>query len=90
MNRSIADTGGACLVVSQFTLYGATRRGRRPSFTAAADPGVAEPLVGEVIRRVQGHGVSVETGVFGAMMEVALVNAGPVTLVIDSADGRIV
>jgi D-tyrosyl-tRNA(Tyr) deacylase len=90
MNRSVIDIGGSCLVVSQFTLYGSTRKGRRPSFTAAADPDVAEPLVGEVVRRLQGHGLPVETGVFGAMMDVSLVNAGPVTLVIESADGRIV
>ena len=90
MNRSVTDTDGACLVVSQFTLYGATKRGRRPSFTGAAGPGVAEPLVGEVVRRLRGQGVPVETGVFGAMMDVALVNAGPVTLVIESADGKIV
>ena len=89
MNRSVVDVGGRCLVVSQFTLYGAVRKGRRPSFTGAADPGVAEPLVGEVVRRLETQGVPVETGVFGAMMEVALVNAGPVTLVIESADGKI-
>ncbi len=90
MNRSVIDIGGSCLVVSQFTLYGSTRKGRRPSFTAAAGPDVAEPLVDEVVRRLQGHGLRVETGVFGAMMDVSLVNAGPVTLVIESADGRIV
>lgn len=89
MNRSVIDTDGSCLVVSQFTLYGATKKGRRPSFTAAADPGVAEPLVDEVVRRLQGHGVPVETGVFGAMMAVSLVNAGPVTLVLESTDGKI-
>ena len=89
MNRSVVDVGGRCLVVSQFTLYGAVKKGRRPSFTGAADPGVAEPLVGEVVRRLETQGVPVETGVFGAMMEVALVNAGPVTLVIESADGKI-
>ena len=89
MNRSVMDVGGACLVVSQFTLYGAAKKGRRPSFTAAADPGIAEPLVGEVVRRLEAHGVHVETGVFGAMMDVALVNAGPVTLVVESVDGKI-
>jgi D-tyrosyl-tRNA(Tyr) deacylase len=89
MNRSVIDVAGACLVVSQFTLYGSTRRGRRPSFTAAADPDTAEPLVEEVVRRLQGHGLPVETGVFGAMMDVSLVNAGPVTLVIESVDGTI-
>ncbi|MDH3249559.1 MAG: D-aminoacyl-tRNA deacylase, partial [Acidimicrobiia bacterium] len=80
MNRSVTDTGGACLVVSQFTLYGATKKGRRPSFTAAADPMVAEPLVDELVRRLREHDVPVATGVFGAMMDVSLVNAGPVTL----------
>lgn len=89
MNRSVIDTGGSCLVVSQFTLYGTTRKGRRPSFTSAADPDVAEPLVDEVVRRLQAHGLRVETGVFGVMMDVSLVNAGPVTLVIESADGKI-
>ncbi len=89
MNRSVLDVGGACLVVSQFTLYGAVRKGRRPSFTAAADPDVAEPLVGEVIGRLQAQGLPVEAGVFGAMMRVALVNAGPVTLVVESVDGKI-
>lgn len=90
MNRSVTDTGGACLVVSQFTLYGATKKGRRPSFTAAADPVVAEPLVDELVRRLREHDVSVATGVFGAMMDVSLVNAGPVTLMIESTDGKIV
>lgn len=90
MNRSVGDTGGACLVVSQFTLYGATKKGRRPSFTAAADPVVAEPLVDELVRRLRGHDVPVATGVFGAMMDVSLVNAGPVTLMIESTEGKIV
>ena len=90
MNRSVTDTGGACLVVSQFTLYGATKKGRRPSFTAAADPMVAEPLVDELVRRLREHDVPVATGVFGAMMDVSLVNAGPVTLMIESTDGKIV
>lgn len=89
MNLSVTDVGGACLVVSQFTLYGATRKGRRPSFTAAADPSIAAPLVDEVVRRLESHGLTVETGMFGAMMDVSLVNAGPVTLVIESADGKI-
>ncbi len=90
MNRSIQDIDGACLVVSQFTLYGATRKGRRPSFTAAASPADAEPLVDAVVGRLREHGIPVETGVFGAMMEVSLVNDGPVTLVVESVDGRIV
>ena len=89
MNRSVVDVGGACLVVSQFTLYGATKKGRRPSFSAAADPDVAAPLVDEVVTRLEGHGLPVETGVFGAMMDVELINAGPVTLVIESSDGKL-
>ena len=90
MNRSVMDAGGACLVVSQFTLYGSSKKGRRPSFTAAADPSIAEPLVSEMVERLRTRGLRVETGVFGAMMDVALVNAGPVTLLIESVDGRIV
>jgi D-tyrosyl-tRNA(Tyr) deacylase len=89
MNRSVVDVGGSCLVVSQFTLYGSTRKGRRPSFTSAVTPDIAEPMVDEVVRRLRGHGLAVETGVFGAMMDVSLVNAGPVTLVIESVDGTI-
>ena len=83
MNRSLVDTGGQMLVISQFTLYGSTRKGRRPSFTAAAAPDIAEPLVDQVVRRLREHGLPVETGVFGAMMDVALVNEGPVTLVLE-------
>lgn len=90
MNRSLQEVGGGCLVVSQFTLYGETRRGRRPSFTAAARPEIAEPLVEAVAERIREHGVPVETGAFGAMMEVSLVNDGPVTLVVEAVDARIV
>jgi D-tyrosyl-tRNA(Tyr) deacylase len=83
-NRSLIDTGGAMLVVSQFTLYGDTRKGRRPSFVHAAHPDLAIPLyerfVAELERRVPGR---VATGRFGAMMDVALVNDGPVTLVLE-------
>jgi D-tyrosyl-tRNA(Tyr) deacylase len=89
MNRSLEEIGGGCLVVSQFTLFGSTRKGRRPSFTAAARPEVAEPLVDQVVTRLRSHGIPVGTGVFGAMMEVSLVNDGPVTLIIESAGGRI-
>ena len=90
MNRSVTDVAGSCLIVSQFTLYGATKKGRRPSFTSAADPEAAEPLVDAVVDRLRDHGLPVETGVFGARMQVASINAGPVTLVIESDAGRIV
>jgi len=84
MNRSLLDTGGAALVVSQFTLYGDTARGRRPSWIAAARPEDAEPLIEEFTRALQGFGVHVETGRFGADMQVALVNDGPVTLLLEA------
>ena len=83
MNRSLADTGGAALVVSQFTLYGDTSRGRRPSWVAAAGPEQAEPLVDAVADELRALGAEVATGRFRADMRVALVNDGPVTLVID-------
>jgi D-tyrosyl-tRNA(Tyr) deacylase len=83
MNRSVADTGGAVLVVSQFTLYGDTRKGRRPSYLDAAPPEHAAPLVERVIAEIRGQGVSVAAGRFGATMAVELVNDGPVTLVLD-------
>jgi D-tyrosyl-tRNA(Tyr) deacylase len=83
-NASLADIDGALLVVSQFTLYADLRRGRRPGFTAAADPEVAAMLVGRFVGRLRALGAKVETGQFGAVMEVELVNDGPFTLVIDS------
>ncbi|HEX5365769.1 MAG TPA: D-aminoacyl-tRNA deacylase [Acidimicrobiales bacterium] len=83
MNRSVLDVGAAVLVVSQFTLYGDTRRGRRPSWAAAARPEEAEPLVEAVVAGLRGLGVEVAAGRFGAHMRVALVNDGPVTLVLD-------
>jgi D-tyrosyl-tRNA(Tyr) deacylase len=83
MNRSVADTTREVLVVSQFTLYGDTRKGRRPSWVAAAPGPVAEPLVDAVVGGLRVAGVHVETGRFGAMMEVASVNDGPFTLVVD-------
>ena len=83
MNRSAADAGAEVLVVSQFTLYGDTSRGRRPSWSAAAPPDVAEPLVERVAAELERAGATVARGRFGAEMEVALVNDGPVTLVID-------
>lgn len=84
MNRSVADVGGALLVVSQFTLYGDTAKGRRPSWIAAARPEVAEPLVDRVVARLRSLGAIVETGRFRTDMRVALVNDGPVTLMLDT------
>ncbi len=82
LDRSLLDTGGAALVVSQFTLLADTRKGNRPSFTAAAPPEQAEPLVERFCTALRGLGIPVETGVFGASMEVELVNEGPVTIVL--------
>jgi len=84
MNRSLLDGEGDLLVVSQFTLFADARKGRRPSFTAAAPPEVAEPLVGEVAAAARAEGVSVVTGRFGAHMQVGLENDGPVTLLLDT------
>jgi D-tyrosyl-tRNA(Tyr) deacylase len=85
MNRSLAETGGAALVVSQFTLYGDARKGRRPSYVAAAPPEVAGPLVEAVAKALAGTGVPVATGRFGADMLVESAGAGPVTILLDSA-----
>jgi D-tyrosyl-tRNA(Tyr) deacylase len=82
--QSAADVAAPILVVSQFTLYADTRKGRRPSWSAAAPQPVAEPLVDEFCAALRRRGAHVETGVFGAMMQVSLVNDGPVTLVIDA------
>ena len=84
MNRSVADVGGGFLVVSQFTLLGDCRGGRRPSFTAAAEPGEAERLYLHCAELLAQSGLEVATGVFRAMMKVELVNDGPVTLLLDS------
>ena len=89
MNRSVADIGGEVLLVSQFTLLGDVRKGRRPSFTSAAPPELAEPLVDAVAGAVGASGVTCHTGVFGAMMDVELVNDGPVTLVLEVTGGRV-
>lgn len=84
-SRSLLDVGGAALVVSQFTLYADTRKGRRPGFSAAAPPEQAAPLVLAYAEALRAMGVPVETGVFGANMRVTLVNEGPVTIMLDSA-----
>ena len=85
-DRSVTDITGSVLVVSQFTLYGDTRRGRRPSFTDAAPPEVAAPLVDRVMDAIRDRGLRVEGGRFGAHMLVDAVNDGPVTILLDSAD----
>jgi D-aminoacyl-tRNA deacylase len=84
MNRSIADTGGSLLIVSQFTLYGDVRKGRRPSFDLAAPPEQARALYEEFVAVARRSGLKVETGVLQATMAVSLVNEGPVTLIVES------
>jgi D-tyrosyl-tRNA(Tyr) deacylase len=84
MNRSLADVGGGMLVVSQFTLLGDCRKGRRPSFTQAAPPQLAQKLYETFVAAVHTRGIEVATGVFREMMQVALVNQGPVTMLLDS------
>ncbi|MBK9946380.1 MAG: D-tyrosyl-tRNA(Tyr) deacylase [Nitrospira sp.] len=87
MNRSLADVGGAVLLVSQFTLLGRTSNGRRPSFDDAAPSDLAKGLYEQVVTRLRESGTMVETGIFAAHMQVALVNDGPVTFVLDSREG---
>lgn len=84
MNRSLADIDGEMLIISQFTLYGDCRKGRRPGFSSAAPPEIAEPLYQRFIEEVKNRQVRVATGIFQATMEVELVNDGPVTLLLDS------
>lgn len=84
MNRSVVESGGALLVVSQFTLMGDVRNGRRPGFTGAAAPDIARRAYEDLVARLRGDGLPVETGVFQAHMHVELVNDGPVTILIDS------
>ncbi|MHB8859253.1 MAG: D-aminoacyl-tRNA deacylase [Thermoleophilia bacterium] len=84
MNRSVAAVGGAILAVSQFTLLGDTRKGNRPGFGRAAEPALAERLYREVVDELRSTGIEVQTGEFGAMMEVELVNDGPVTIILES------
>ena len=89
MNRSVTETGGAVLAVSQFTLLADTRKGRRPSFVHAAPPEEAEPLFGYFCEKLKKSSVSrVETGRFGAMMDIALINDGPVTIVLERSPGQ--
>ncbi|MBI1722354.1 MAG: D-tyrosyl-tRNA(Tyr) deacylase [Gemmatimonadetes bacterium] len=83
MNLPLAEVGGGVLVISQFTLYGDAVKGRRPSFPGAAPPAVAEPLYERFVALLRAQGVPVETGRFGAMMDVELVNDGPVTLMLE-------
>lgn len=89
MDRSLLDAGGAALCVSQFTLHGSVRKGTRPSFTAAAPGEQAEPLYERFCAALAARGVPVEQGVFGARMRIALVNDGPVTLLLDSPSERV-
>ncbi|MGH8943015.1 MAG: D-aminoacyl-tRNA deacylase, partial [Acidimicrobiia bacterium] len=89
MNPSLLDTDGSALVVSQFTLLGDLRKGRRPSFVGAAPPQEAETMVDRFVEGLRGSGVHVETGVFGASMNVELVNSGPVTILLEIKDGRV-
>jgi D-tyrosyl-tRNA(Tyr) deacylase len=84
MDRSVAEIGGAVLVVSQFTLYGDIRKGRRPSFDDAAPPDVAREIYENVVRELRSAGLAIATGEFQAMMQVDLVNDGPITVLVDS------
>lgn len=83
MNRSLLDVGGAAIVVSQFTLYADTRKGRRPSFTNAAPPDIAHPLVDRFVEMLTNHGVPCQTGEFGEHMQVEIHNDGPVTIILE-------
>ena len=87
MNLSVQDVGGAVLAVSQFTLYGDVRKGKRPSFDAAARPEIAKELYEHFVAQVRVKGLRCETGIFQAMMQVELVNEGPVTILLDSGKG---
>lgn len=87
MNLSVKDIEGQVLVISQFTLIANTRKGFRPSFVSAAAPAIAEPLVASFVEYVQSEGIAVQTGIFGAHMEVELLNDGPVTILLDKESG---
>ena len=84
MNHSLIDVGGEILSVSQFTLYGDCKKGRRPNFMAAAKPDIAESIYNQFNEKLRSKGIKVQTGIFGAMMDVAILNDGPVTLIIES------
>ncbi len=84
MNRSLLETGGEILAISQFTLLGDTRKGRRPSFINAANPEKGNAFYEKFIERLRSHGIKVQTGIFGAMMDVELLNYGPVTIIVES------
>lgn len=86
MNLPISSVGGSILSVSQFTLYAETKRGRRPSFIGAAKPEMARPMWEQFNQKLRDKGLEVETGIFGAMMDVSLVNDGPVTIILDTKD----
>lgn len=90
MNHSVLDVHGEILVVSQFTLYGDLSRGLRPSFTGAGDPDHAEPLIEKMVSGFRSQGLEVSSGVFGAKMSVSLVNDGPVTFILEFAEGGLV
>ncbi len=90
MNLSVQDVAGEVMVVSQFTLYADARRGRRPSFTRAATPETAAPLVEEVVETLREQGLEVRTGIFGAHMALELVNDGPVTILLETQSGKLV
>ena len=90
MSLSVIDVDGSVLVVSQFTLLGDTRKGRRPSFTRAAPPEIAEPLIDQFVELLRAQDLTVETGEFGAMMQVSLINDGPVTILLEVRDGKVV
>ncbi|MGF1669353.1 MAG: D-aminoacyl-tRNA deacylase [Balneolaceae bacterium] len=83
MNKSVEDINGGILIVSQFTLYGSLKKGTRPSFIEAASPEVAEPLYEKMIERLKESGLKVESGIFAAMMDIELVNSGPVTIILE-------
>jgi D-tyrosyl-tRNA(Tyr) deacylase len=89
MNLSLTEVGGEVLVVSQFTLLADLRKGRRPSFSSAATPDLARPLIESLADRLRGRGITVAEGVFGAGMQVELVNEGPVTLVLEIEQGKV-
>lgn len=90
MNLSFAEAGGEVLVISQFTLYGDVRRGRRPSFIEAAPPEIASPLIDQVCQAMRSQGIAVSEGSFGTHMEVELLNDGPVTLIVETRQGKFV